>query len=67
MPDMSWEEAEVSRVGGLEWQLLDLGEMVCVRHLTALSLRRRVRLTVKAGEAFHLRASHIADALEDQS
>ncbi len=30
---MRWEEAEITRVGELESQLLDLGEMVCVRHL----------------------------------
>jgi hypothetical protein len=29
---MSWEEAEVSRVGAMESRVLDLGEMVCVRH-----------------------------------
>ena len=30
---MRWEEAESSRTGDLETQLLDLGEMVCARHL----------------------------------
>jgi organic hydroperoxide reductase OsmC/OhrA len=30
---MRWEEAEVSRIDGFESQVLDLGEMVCVRHL----------------------------------
>jgi hypothetical protein len=30
---MRWEQAEVSRIGGFESQLLDLGEMVCARHL----------------------------------
>jgi hypothetical protein len=30
---MSWELAEVSRVGEMESQLLRLGELVCARHL----------------------------------
>jgi len=30
---MRWEEAEITRIGDFESQLLDLGEMVCVRHL----------------------------------
>jgi hypothetical protein len=30
---MRWEQAEVSRVGPFESQKLDLGEMVCTRHL----------------------------------
>jgi hypothetical protein len=30
---MGWDRAEISHTGGLESQLLDLGEMVCARHL----------------------------------
>lgn len=93
---MRWEEAEVSRVGELESQLLDLGEMVCVRHLIPAGFdsaplyrglpdgmcpcehwcylaRGRLRyrfadgetLAVGGGEAFHLRAGHLAEVLED--
>jgi hypothetical protein len=93
---MRWDEAEVSRVGGLESQLLDMGEMVCARHLIPAGfdsaplyqglpddmcpcehwcylVRGRLRyrfadggeLAVGAGEAFHLRGGHLADALED--
>jgi hypothetical protein len=93
---MRWEEAEVSRIGGLESRLLDLGEMVCVRHLIPAGFdssplyrglpddmcpcehwcylakgRLRYRfadgrtLEVEAGEAFQVRAGHLADAVED--
>lgn len=93
---MRWEEAEVSRIGGFESQLLDLGAMVCARHLIPAGFdsaplyrglpddmcpcehwcylaRGRLRyrfadggtLAVEAGEAFHVRAGHLADALED--
>jgi hypothetical protein len=94
---MGWEEAEVSRVDGLESQLLEMGEMVCVRHLVPAGFdsaplyrglpddmcpcehwcylskgRLRYRfadggkeLAVQAGEAFHVRGGHLADALED--
>lgn len=30
---MRWEKAESSRIDGMETQLLELGEMVCARHL----------------------------------
>jgi len=30
---MSWAEAEISRIDGLESQVLAMGEMVCARHL----------------------------------
>jgi hypothetical protein len=30
---MSWADAQVSRVGEMESQVLELGEMVCARHL----------------------------------
>jgi hypothetical protein len=91
-----WEEAEVSRIDGLESQRLDLGEMVCTRHLIpagfdSAPLYRGLpddmcpcehwcylvegncanrfadggALEVEAGEAFHVRAGHIADALEN--
>lgn len=33
MPAMHWDEAEVSHVGELESQLLEMGSMVCARHL----------------------------------
>jgi hypothetical protein len=94
---MRWETAEVSRIGGLESQLLEMGEMVCARHLISAGfdsaplyrglpddmcpcehwcylVRGRLRyrfadggeeLAVGAGEAFHLRGGHLADALED--
>jgi hypothetical protein len=91
-----WEKAEISRIGELESQLLDFGEMVSVRHLIPAGFdsaplyhglpddmcpcehwcylvegRLRYRfadgreLVVGAGEAFHIRGGHIADALED--
>jgi hypothetical protein len=94
---MGWEKAGVSRIGGLESQLLEMGEMVCVRHLIPAGfdsaplyrglpddmcpcehwgflVRGRLRyrfadggeeLAVEAGDAFHLRAGHLADALAD--
>lgn len=93
---MGWEKAEISRIDGLESQLLDLGEMVAVRHripagFDSASLYRGLpddmcpcehwcylvegRLRYRfadgdeavftAGEAFHLRSGHIADALVD--
>jgi len=96
MPSMLWDEAEVSRVDALKSQVLEMGEMVCVRHLVPAGFdstplyrglpadmcpcehwcylvkgRLRYRfadggeLTVEAGEAFHLRSGHLADALED--
>jgi len=30
---MRWEEADVTRIGNFESQVLDLGTMVCARHL----------------------------------
>ncbi len=94
---MPWEEAEVSRAGQLESQLLEMGEMVCARHLIPAgfdssplyrglpdgmcpcehwcylvkgSLKYRFAdggkaLAVGAGDAFHVRGGHLADALED--
>jgi hypothetical protein len=93
---MSWKDAEVSRFGAMESQLLDLGEMVCARHLIpagfdpaplyrglpdhmcpcehwAYLVRGRLRYRfsvgepreVAAGEAFYLRAGHLAEVLED--
>jgi hypothetical protein len=93
---MGWEQAVVSRIGGFESALLDLGEIVCARHLIPAGFdsaplyrglpddmcpcehwcylvkgRLRYRfadgeeLAVQAGEAFHLRAGHLAEALED--
>ena len=32
---MRWEQAEISRIGEFESQVLDLGELVCGRHLVA--------------------------------
>jgi hypothetical protein len=96
MAAMVWHEAEVSRVGELESQVLEMGEMICARHLVPAGFdsaplyrglpddmcpcehwcylvkgRLRYRfadggeLAVEAGEAFHLRGGHLADALED--
>jgi len=94
---MRWEQAEVTRIQGLESQVLDLGAMVCARHRIPAGydsaplylglpddmcpcehwcylVRGRLTyafadggdpLTVEAGEAFHLRAGHLAEALED--
>jgi len=93
---MRWDEAEVSHIGEMESQLLDLGEMVCVRHripagfdstplyrglpddmcpcehwcyLVKGRLHYRFAdgktLEVEAGDAFQVRAGHLADALED--
>jgi hypothetical protein len=91
-----WEEAEISRVGGFESQLLEMGEMVCARHLIPAGFdsaplyrglpddmcpcehwcylvkgRLQYRfadgetLAVGAGEAFHVKAGHLADVQED--
>jgi quercetin dioxygenase-like cupin family protein len=91
-----WQEADISRIGGFESQLLELGEMVCARHQIPAGFdsaplyrglpdnmcpcehwcylatgRMHYRfadgetLAVKAGEAFHLRAGHLAEVLED--
>jgi hypothetical protein len=93
---VSWEEAEVSRSGAMESHLLELGEMVCVKHLIPAgfdsaplyaglpddmcpcehwcylvrgALRYRFAgggtLEARAGDAFHLRAGHLAEVLED--
>jgi hypothetical protein len=93
---MRWEEGETSRIGGFETQLLELGEMVCARHLIPAGFDSaplykglpddmcpcehwcylvRGRMTyrfsdgeeieVAAGEAFHLRAGHLAEVPED--
>lgn len=93
---MVWHEAEGSRFGELESQVLEMGEMICARHLVPAGFdsaplyrglpdgmcpcehwcylvkgRLRYRfadggeLAVGAGEAFHLRGGHLADALED--
>lgn len=93
---MDWREAQMSRIGEMESQLLDLGEMVCARHLVPAGFdsaplyrglpddmcpcehwcylaRGRLRYRFadgstqefEAGDAFHLRAGHLADALED--
>jgi hypothetical protein len=32
---MSWEEADTTRIGGLQTQILEMGEMVCARHLVS--------------------------------
>jgi hypothetical protein len=93
---MRWEEAEISRIGEFESQLLDLGEMVCVRHLIPVGFDSaplyrglpndmcpcdhwcylvRGKLCYRfadgetgefeASEAFHVRAGHIADVIEE--
>jgi hypothetical protein len=93
---MNWEEAKISRLGAMESQLLEMGDLVCVRHLIPAgfdsaplyaglpddmcpcehwcylakgALLYRFAdggtLSVQAGEAFHLRAGHLAEALED--
>jgi quercetin dioxygenase-like cupin family protein len=94
---MDWERAQTRRVGAMESSLLEMGELVCVRHripagfdsaplyrglpddacpcehwcyLVSGSLRYRFAsdegvLTVGAGDAFHLRAGHLAEVLED--
>lgn len=54
---MRWEEAEVTRIGGFESRLLDLR----LRYRFA----DRETLTVGGGEAFHLRAGHLAEVLEE--
>jgi hypothetical protein len=28
-----WEDAEITRIGGFESQVLDMGEMICARHV----------------------------------
>jgi hypothetical protein len=93
---MRWEEAEVTRSGGMQTQVLDLGEMVCARHLIPAGFDSAPlylglpgdmcpcehwcylaegRLTYRfgdggvleaaAGEAFHVRAGHLAEVHED--
>lgn len=93
---MSWDGAEVGRVGEMTSEALELGEMTIARHriprgfdpsplyeglpddmcpcehwcyLVSGQLRYRfadgATLTVGAGEAFHLRAGHLGDALAD--
>jgi hypothetical protein len=93
---LSWKGAEVTRVGEMTTEVLDLGEMTIARHriplgfdssphyrglpddmcpcehwcyLVSGELRYRFAdggsVTVGAGEAFHLRAGHLADALAD--
>lgn len=93
---MDWRGAQTSRIGEMESQVLDLGEMVCARHIIPAGfdsapfyrglpedmcpcehwcylahggLRYRfadgeVR-EVEAGDAFHVRARHLVDVLED--
>jgi hypothetical protein len=91
-----WERAEVSRSGVMESHLLEMGEMVCVKHLLPAgfdsaplymglpddmcpcehwcylvrgALRYRFAdggsLEARAGDAFHLRAGHLTEVLED--
>jgi hypothetical protein len=93
---MRWRGAQRSRIGEMESQVLELGEMVCARHLVPAGfdstpfyrglpddmcpcehwcylVRGRLRYRfadgetreVEAGEAFHVRAGHLADVLED--
>lgn len=93
---MSWEGAETSRIGEMESQVLEPGEMACARHLIPTGfdsvplyrglpddmcpcehwcylVRGRLRYRfadgetreLEAGDAFHVRAGHLADALED--
>lgn len=93
---MRWEEAEISRIGEFESQLIDLGEMVCVRLLIPVGFDSaplyrglpdgmcpcdhwcylvRGKLCYRfadgetanfeANEAFHVRAGHIADVIEE--
>jgi len=52
---MDWASAQVSRTGEMESQALELGEMVCARHLIPAGF----------GDAFHVRAGHLAEVLED--
>ena len=93
---MGWTNARTSRIGAMESQVLELGEMVCTRHLIPAGFdptpyyrglpddmcpcehwcylargRLRYRFAdgatqeVATGDAFHLRAGHLAEALED--
>jgi hypothetical protein len=96
MPQVSWDGAQRSRIGEMESEVLDLGEMVCARYRIPAGfdsaplyrglpgdmcpcehwcylVRGRLRYRfangeaceVEAGDAFHLRAGHLADVLED--
>lgn len=93
---MTWTDAEVTRVGSMTSETIDLGEMVASRHTIPAgfdsaplyqglpndmcpcehwvyvvrgSLRYRFadggELDVSEGQAFHVRAGHLADVLED--
>lgn len=93
---MSWEKAEINRMGEMESRVLDLGEMICARRLIPAgfdsapfyvglpndmcpcehwcylakgALRYRFadggEFSASSGEAFHLRAGHLADVLRD--
>ena len=93
---MNWDGAQRSHVGAMESQVLELGEMVCARHLVPAGFDSapfyrglpddmcpcehwcylvRGRLLyrfadgetreIEAGDAFHVRAGHLADVLED--